>query len=183
MIADAGLPGLLIRELPARGILNLRGQTEQKVFTEAVSSMVALELPGPNASAVNDKLTVLGLAPDEWLLLTAAGDQADLAADLRTAFGSTFAAVTDVSSGYATLEISGAGARELLARGCSIDLHPRVFGTGRCVQTLLAKAGVILMYADDRPVFEVMVRRSLADYLWRWLHDAARDVGFARAGA
>ena len=45
------------------------------------------------------------------------------------------AAAVDVGSGYTVLEISGAQAREALARGCPLDLHPRVFKTGQCAQS------------------------------------------------
>ena len=38
----------------------------------------------------------------------------------------------------------GPGRFELLASGCSLDLHPRAWRSGMCAQTLFAKAQVIL---------------------------------------
>jgi heterotetrameric sarcosine oxidase gamma subunit len=37
--------------------------------------------------------------------------------------------VVDVSAQRTTLRLRGEHARDLLAGGCSLDLHPRVFGT------------------------------------------------------
>ena len=71
------------------------------------------------------------------------------------------------------LLIQGEGAQELLAHGIAIDLHRRVFAPGRCAQTLLAQAQVVLERPSDNNAFHVYVRRSYAPYLAEWLLDAA----------
>ena len=48
--------------------------------------------------------------------------------------------------------------------------------TGDAAQTLLAKANVTVVMTNDAPVYEVVVRRSFAPYLWRWLCHAADVV-------
>jgi sarcosine oxidase subunit gamma len=101
--------------------------------------------------------TELWLGPDEWLVL--GGREAD------------YAVACDVSANRVVLELSGADARAVLAAGCAIDLRPRAFGPGRCAQTLLARAQVILQCtADD--TFRIFVRPSFAPYLRAWLEDA-----------
>ena len=75
--------------------------------------------------------------------------------------------------------MSGPSARDVLAKGCPLDLHPAVFGPGDCAQTLLAKANVTLRCVDDSPRFELIVRRSFAEYAALWLHDAAMEYGCA----
>lgn len=84
--------------------------------------------------------------------------------------------VVDVSASRTVLELTGPFARDVLAHGCAIDLHPRVFGPGSCVQTALAKAQVILHQTGAGPsraaTYRVFVRASYADYLARWLLDA-----------
>ena len=101
----------------------------------------------------------LWLGPDEWLVVNAT--EAD--------FPDAPAAV-DVSANRVAFELAGA-ARDVLAQGCSLDLRPHVFGPGRCAQTLLARATVILQCMDD-DVFRIFVRRSFAPYLRAWLEDA-----------
>ncbi|GAA1853512.1 sarcosine oxidase subunit gamma [Asanoa iriomotensis] len=78
----------------------------------------------------------------------------------------------DVSAARTVLELTGPFARDVLAHGCAIDLHPRAFGPGSCAQTHLAKAQVIL-HQTATATYRVFVRASYADYLARWLLDAA----------
>ena len=65
--------------------------------------------------------------------------------------------------------------RELLEFGCPIDLHPRAFGPGRCAQTLLARANVLIWHVTDEPedTWRLFVRPSFAAYVAAWLADAA----------
>ena len=65
-------------------------------------------------------------------------------------------------------------ARELLEFGCPIDLHPRVFGPGRCAQTLLARANALIWHVADEPedTWRLFVRPSFAAYVAAWLADA-----------
>ena len=47
--------------------------------------------------------------------------------------------------------------------------------TGACAQTGLAKASMLIACLDEQePLFEIIVRRSFADYVIRWLKNAAR---------
>jgi sarcosine oxidase subunit gamma len=66
--------------------------------------------------------------------------------------------------------------RDVLAKGCSIDLHPRVFGRGSSAQTTLGQAGVVLLALSDAvDDVVVLVRSSFAGYLADWLLDAALE--------
>ena len=80
--------------------------------------------------------------------------------------------MVDVSANRTVIRLEGTAARELLAFGCAVDLHPRAFGPGRCVQTMLAKAQVIIEQMTANPAFSVYVRASFATYLADWLLDA-----------
>jgi sarcosine oxidase subunit gamma len=82
----------------------------------------------------------------------------------------------DVSANRTTIELWGAAAREVLASGCAIDLHPRAFGSGRCAQTLIARAGVILHQFTDEPRYRLYVRPSFARYLAEWLTDTRHGM-------
>lgn len=135
--------------------------------SSAAAGRLGVPLPvEPNSTARDGELEVLWLGPDEWLVL--APPDADLEDRLRAA-GAT---VTDVSAQRTTLWLTGARARDLLAKGCALDLHPRVFGAGRCAQTMLARSQVVLA-ADSDGGFRVLVRSSFALYLAEWLLDAA----------
>lgn len=120
----------------------------------------------------------LCLAP-RWWLVTQSPEPAPLlecalVARLRAAGGTGVSAV-DVSAQRTTIDLGGPSARDVLAHGCSLDLHPRAFGPGRCAQTTLAKAQVVLHQLDEKPTFRVFVRASFARYLAEWLLDAATE--------
>ncbi|MFE0810888.1 sarcosine oxidase subunit gamma [Streptomyces sp. NPDC058848] len=143
---------------------------------EAVGLALGVPLPlAPNTVNRGGELAVLWLGPDEWLVV-GAGAATGLAERLRSAIGDEHGAVVDVSAQRTALLVAGARSRDLLARGCSLDLHPRVFGAGRCAQTTLARAQVVLVARDGlRPGFWVLVRSSFAGYLADWLLDAATE--------
>ena len=100
------------------------------------------------------------LRPDEWLVL---GGREEEYRDARAA--------VDVSANRVGFALAGPGAADVLARGCSLDLHPSVFPPGRCAQTLLARAQVILLRRTEH-TFHLLVRPSFAPYLRAWLEDA-----------
>ena len=133
----------------------------------------------PNTVAEGPDVTALWLGPNEWLLLTSPDRQYETIGALRNALGNLFAAVIDVSSGQTIINIRGHHARDVLSKGCSLDLHPRGFGPEQCAQTNLAKATAIIRQLDELPSYDIIVRRSFADYLARWLNDAAQEYGVA----
>ena len=71
--------------------------------------------------------------------------------------------------------------RDVLAKGCSLDLHPSVFGPGAAAQTTLGLAAVVLIPLDDNGTdYRILVRSSFAGYLADWLLDAAEEFGVDR---
>jgi len=129
----------------------------------------------PNTVATVGERSVLWLGPDEWLVVDGPDMAAEIEARVRHAFEPDWGSVVDVSANRTEVELTGPHTRDLLARGCSLDLHPRSFGPGRCAQTLLAKTAVILWQTDDAPTFRILVRASFAAHLARWLADAAPE--------
>ncbi|MET9882112.1 sarcosine oxidase subunit gamma family protein [Streptomyces sp. NPDC006430] len=150
---------------------------------DPVALALGFPLPSePNTVARGGELAALWLGPDEWLVVGPAGARTHLEARLRGAVGDRYAAVVDVSAQRTTLLVAGARSGELLAHGCSLDLHPRSFGPGRCAQTTLARAQVALVPLDaPGPGFQVLVRSSFAGYLAEWLLDAASEYVRGRA--
>ena len=100
---------------------------------------------------------------------------------LRAAVGEDGGAAIDVSAQRTTLRLSGPDARDVLAKGCSLDLHPTVFRTGTAAQTMLGLSGVVLIALDDAGCdHRILVRSSFARYLADWLIDAAEEFGVLR---
>jgi len=80
-----------------------------------------------------------------------------------------------VSDYYTVIRVAGAKARDVMAKGCPIDLHPTVFRTGNCAGSLYNKAAIRLLQMDDTPTYDIMVRWSFAEYLWKHLVKAAEE--------
>jgi sarcosine oxidase subunit gamma len=161
------------------GHINLRGDAADKTFNDAIEAAAGQPLPvAPNTTSSGDH-QIFWLGPDEWLILTESTGAPSLSDTIQQATGGLHASVNDVSGGQVALQLQGAKVRTLLAKGCTLDLHPSVFAAGFCAQSGLAKANVLLGLVDDAPTFIVVVRRSFADYLCRWFSHAGRDIGIA----
>lgn len=167
----------LLDELPLQDILTLRGNAANPAFVQAVSNTTGLALPVQANSAslgsgAQSGTQLLWLGPDEWLLKLPLGQGVAMEATLRSALQGQHYAVVQVGSGNTTLTLQGPGAADLLARGCPLDLHPRVFGTGALAQSHIAKANVVLLCLQAGQSYEITVRRSFASYLFNWLCEA-----------
>ena len=163
-----------IEEKAFHGYINLRGKAENTKFLAGVLKVLGCEPPTVANTVVDaGENRIYWLGPDEWLIVTPTGKQGQLQADLLDALDGVFSAVVDNSSGLTMSHISGDLAGELLASDCPLDLHPRAFKPGQCAQTRLARAGMTVSPLSDGNGFEVIVRRSFADYLLLWLQDAA----------
>jgi sarcosine oxidase subunit gamma len=167
----------MIRRSPLEGVRLIDGVREVPFLAQLDVRMdaPASSLPTePNTVAGDATSAALWLGPDEWLVVGPPGSERRLKVEFREAGAS----VVDVSANRTTLELSGPHARELLEFGCPIDLHPHAFGPGRCAQTLLARANVLIWFVTDEPepVYRLLVRPSFATYVAAWLADAANGL-------
>ncbi len=163
-----------IKEEPFLGYLNLRGRSSNTAFLAAVLKVLGSEPPAEvNTMIESGDYRIYWLGPEEWLVVTPTGQQGKVEADLKNTLNGVFSSVVDNSSGLTMLEITGDNAANLLATDCPLDLHPREFRAGQCAQTRLAKAGMTIAPLRKEAGFEVIIRRSFADYLLLWMQDAA----------
>lgn len=173
--ARAEGPGVVIAERRPLAIVHVAGPAD--AVAGGLRQATGAEAPRtPDTAGEGADCTVLWLAPDRWLVVSAKRTPADLTRALETALG-TSGAVTDASSGRTAVRLSGARAPDLLAKGCPLDLHPSVFKSGHCAQSLLGPVNVLLHAVDDSRV-DLYVARAFALHLWEWLTDAAAEYGY-----
>ena len=141
------------------------------------SAALGVDLPtAPNTWVPAGTGRAVWLGPDEWLLTSTTETPEAFEARVRDAILPLDGSATDVSAQRIGLRLTGARVRDVLAKGCSIDLHPRVFGRGSSAQTMLGQAGVVLLaLSDAADDVVVLVRSSFAGYLADWLLDAALE--------
>lgn len=165
-----------LRERPFLDLANLRGDARDREFVAAVESAIGVRLPTkPNTVARGAEYEALWLGPDEWMIRSNEARKPELEGKLRAALGALFASAVDVGSGYTVLEASGDRVRDVIARGCPLDLHPQVLQPGQCAQTHYFKASIVLI-PTAYDAFELVVRRSFADYFCRIIVDAAAPI-------
>ncbi|MCA8909536.1 MAG: hypothetical protein KDA49_16335 [Rhodospirillaceae bacterium] len=182
--SDAGAK-LVLAHRPHRAKINLRGSGT--AFAAGVASVLGGEPPGAGDIVSGGNWTICWLGPDEWLALGADSTRADVIRELRGALKDQHAAVVDVSDNYTTILVGGPAAADVLAGACPVDLHPRAFRHGnRVVQSHFASVDVVLYQTPvgasvdaelGRRSFQLILRRSFADHVWRWLMDAGQHCG------
>lgn len=167
--------GVTVRERAFLGHLVLRGGAI--VLDEALREVVGLGLPGEPLGLVQDaagERSIQWISPDEWLVIVPGGEEFDIERRLREALGDAHYSISNVGGGQTVLELEGEKARELLMKSTPYDVHPESFPVGKGVTTVFAKANLILRRPSETR-WELVLRRSFADYLYRWILDAGAE--------
>lgn len=171
-------PTVCIEELKGMSHLVLRGNATNLAFVEGVEAALGIALPMiPGTTVQNEGLRVYWQSPDEWLIIGDPEQAAGIEAALREHLSGHFA-VTDVSGGQTLVSLSGLNAENVLKKSTLYDVHISHFPIGKVVGTAFAKSQVQLRRTGEQ-AFELILRRSFADYLWMWLLDACQEYGVA----
>jgi sarcosine oxidase subunit gamma len=171
-----GEPGLVITERLGLGLATVAARKGAPVRA-AVKSSYGVDLPDDATVGQGPEVSFVGYGPGQWLAVseTFAGDA--LARDLKQRLKG-LASVSDQSGGRTVLRLSGPRARDVLAKGLPIDLHPRAFGPGSAATSTISLMGVQLWQVDDVPTYDIALFRSLSASLWRWLTASAAEFGY-----
>ncbi len=172
---SGGSVGLFFHVMEHLGKLNIRGDHSLKAAVKAATGCHFPPLANHFETAGERRIVWLG--PDEYLLLCEIGKEQALHDTLTNTIKASHFAVTDVSDSLCAMSLTGSAVRNILAKGCSLDLLPSKFGAGKCAQSLLAHAGITLMALSDN-AFILICRTSFAPYVHDWLVDAALEYGY-----
>lgn len=176
-IAGAGIPtAVTLRDLPITGQIALRGDPADTMFMMGTRNALGFDLPTePNTVTNAVDRAALWLSPDEWLVIVPFTAREATIDALRAALAGRHVLIADVSANRVTLELSGPKAREVIAKGCGLDLHSRAFRPGQCAQTVLARSQALIWQIDEAPTYRLLVRPSFAGYVADFLIDAMRE--------
>ena len=168
---------IAITEKPFEGKLVLRGAPT--VIGGAVTGVLAVPLPAKVYETVTGtRGCVQWLSPDEWLIITAAGAEAALSRDLIAVLAGKHHQITDVTDYYTTIALGGIHAREMLMKIATVDFDAAAFRANMGVTTNLGRANPWLRATGDDS-FDIIVRISMADYLWCLLAESGHEWGLA----
>ena len=171
---NGGKPGLVFYEMAHLGKLNMRAD---KTAGKMIKSITGCTFPpAANKFTTAGERHAVWLGPDEFIIICEAGKDEELASAIHASFGSRHATVTNITDALAAFHLKGAAVRQVLAKGCALDLHHNSFIPGDAAQTLISHAAVTIMsLATDE--FIVICRTSFASYIHDWLLDAALEYG------
>jgi len=174
----AASTGVVLAEITFAGAWNVQGDPARTAFAAEVLRSFDIALPAtPNTSATRDALTALWLGPASWLMIASAASALNRFHDRRDALNAAGGALFDLSASRVAWAISGEFAATVLAKGCPLDFHPRVFAEGACAQSVLGHVNA-LFYRRDLSSFTVIVARSYARGVWRMLCQSAAQHGY-----
>jgi methylglutamate dehydrogenase subunit D len=175
--ADKGAPGVTLSvRHPLLIVLIMMRKGTSKALAEALKKSFAIELPGPSHTASSKQLTLHWCGANQWYAVAKGQAEGALFLDLSAKLAGV-ASCSDQSHGRLTLLVAGPRARDVLAKGTPVDLHPRSFGPGRCAVTQMAHVGVHLAQVGD-DVFELSLFRGFSESYWEWLTTMAEEFGY-----
>lgn len=170
--------GVQLRELALSGHLILRGSQQNPSFMQGCLTVLGLPLPTtPLTSAEEGDISVRWLSPDEWLVVLPMDQLFPVEKALRAEITGHYS-VVNVSGGQTILALSGEHAIDVLKKSTVLDLHPREFPVGKVAGSVFAKSSALIRRTGEES-WELVIRRSFADYIWLWLQDASREYGLA----
>lgn len=178
LLAEHGVPNgeFQVQGRPLVGFCIFRASPEDEALHARAASVLGIGLPlRPNTFTQGADIRAIWLGPDEWMLASAVRSARDMEDRLRHALGPGHYSVVDVTSGYTSVTLSGRKAPLVLSRGCPLDLSARAFAMGECAQSVLFKAPVIVC-AGGCGIYDLIVRRSFAEYVMLMLLDAYKPI-------
>lgn len=162
-----------ISECPLQGMITLRGDLSASAFKKAATSASGVAMPEQGRIMVEGDRSLSWMNPDELLLLCPY-DAVDGTLDkMHKALAKSHALAVNVSDARAMFRVSGAGAREVMAKLSPVDLAPHQFTPGMFRRTRVAQVPAAFWMPEEE-VFQIICFRSQAQYVFDVLTVAAQ---------
>ena len=172
----SGSEQLLIRERRLEIVQIAARPKMQGEINAALAAAFGIGLPEPGRAGLAGDITTLWIAPATCLLTRVWQTEASLFKNVARVL-TGLAACVDQTHGHTALRLSGTPCRDVLAKGCRVDLYPRVFGPGRTAVTPIAHVAAVLHQVDAAPTFDLIVPATLAQSFLEWLLASAAEFG------
>ncbi|MHB8627399.1 MAG: sarcosine oxidase subunit gamma family protein [Aggregatilineales bacterium] len=188
------LTNALSRVTKARSVSELAQIALEKVGIAPVNNWYHLHVRGIEAETVlasvfNTSPMAIGavlmvsdgilvrLRHDEFVLLTT---NLKVALErLESKSAESLVTLTDITHGRGVICLCGPRASDVLPKLCGLNFATTKFPDRYATQTRLAKVRTLIMRMDAGrlPAYYLVVDRSLADYVWEVVFDAAQEWG------
>ena len=158
--ADKGQPGVAFRVRHPLSIATVIARAGQGEATAKVLAAYTAQWAGPN----------------QYFVVAEGRGEGALYRELKAALAG-IASVSDQSHGRVIIRISGPKARDVLAKGTPVDLHPDHFPVGTSALTQMAHVGVHLTRVDA-DAYDLSVFRGFSESFWEWITEQAEEFGY-----
>ncbi|MEM7269193.1 MAG: sarcosine oxidase subunit gamma family protein [Pseudomonadota bacterium] len=166
-------PIVSIKDLGPVGMVTIRGEFASQSFASVIETVCGAPIPGIRRFEGG-----LGwMSPDELLWTGDYQAAPGIVAALSEALGSEHHLAVNVSDARAVFEVSGTGARELIAKGAPVDMSPEAFGPGDLRRTHIGQVAAAFWMGSEsgETGFRLVCFRSYARYMFDWLRTSAKD--------
>ena len=158
------------------GKLNLRIKSTDIEAHSKISQFLTYDLPlKVGGISTNNQSRVACMGPDEYLIQCPNERKIDFFKNLGETLQGSFYALTDVSDYYLTIRLSGIKSIDVIQKGCPLNFKEYLNKKDTCAQSYISKATVLIDRLADDKVFDILVRWSMAEYLWSWLEDSSLE--------
>lgn len=178
--AKGGAAGLSMAELTDFELVQVmarRGRWE--AAAKAGADVYGSGLPAKPEAVEAEGALLIWSGPDQVVVLSPRGVAIERA---RSAFADV-GSLSEQSDGRSLIRISGPRGRDMLAKVCSLDLHPAVFPVGAAAVTSIDHTSVNLWRGKDgsagAAAFYLLVFATFAESLWRTLLDSGVEYGIS----
>ena len=163
-----------VTALPPRGMITLRGDLSTTVLQNAATDVAGVAFPEINVCNCEDEAGIAWMSPDEVMVMMPFADRVRNLERLRKTLSKTHHILADVSDARMLFRIEGASpdVRRVMAKLTPVDLRDGYFGLGSMRRTHVGQVAAGF-WMRDATCIELMCFRSVADYMWDLLRNAA----------
>jgi len=134
-----------------------------------------LEFPKESSTVATNKETrILWSSPRTWLIISY---KKNIIEEINKNCTADNFAVTDISHSRAVIKIKGINAREVLKKGCPLNINE--IKKNYCAGTVFNGITIIIDCFDDRPdTFNLLTLRSFGESFYHHITDASLEFGY-----
>ena len=148
-----------------------------KKSTLQIASLNLENLKFPEAAMQvnsNKDTRILWSGPSNWLLIST---KKDILSSIQKICNDKNFAVTDISHSRAIIELKGNHSKEVLKKGCPINLNE--FKVNNCANSVFHGITITIdMVSNDPETFRIFALRSFGESLYHSITDACLEDGY-----
>ena len=165
---------LQISEVKNLAIIQIVQYKRSKIQLGAIQ-IEGLGFPIENSKVERNKETrILWSAPRTWFIIS---KKENIINNIKEKCTDENFAITDISHSRTVIQIKGLQAREILKKGCPLNINE--FKTNNCAGTVFHGISIVVDLIDNNPdTFNLLTLRSFGESFYHHIIDSALEFGY-----